>query len=146
MQLKPFSWCLKAPFRRSAQFRLELGKWQALATISGHQLTARLNGARPAQLPTHSRRTSSIDNSLSPLVPEGLTSAGHDAVHVRDYGMQTADDLLIFKRARGEKRIVVAADTDFGTLLALSRAKRQGGASSFLKRRPALLSDDSVAT
>ena len=31
-----------------------------------------------------------IDNNLSPLLADALKAAGHDAVHVRDLGLQAA--------------------------------------------------------
>ena len=62
-----------------------------------------------------------IDAPLSPLVAEKLNSSGHDATHVRDYGLGAAEDEAIFARSALEDRVLVSADTDFGALLSLQR-------------------------
>jgi predicted nuclease of predicted toxin-antitoxin system len=72
-----------------------------------------------------------IDNNLSPAVAAALCAAGHDAVHVRDYRLQRADDHEILERARAEDRVVVSEDTDFSALLSRSGA----GAPSFILLR-----------
>lgn len=61
-----------------------------------------------------------IDNALSPYIAEQLSVQGHDALHVRDLGLQSAADSAIVTRAAKEGRVLVSADTDFATLLAVS--------------------------
>lgn len=63
-----------------------------------------------------------IDQNISRKVAGLLRAAGHDVVHVRDIEMHTALDEVVLEIARADRRVLISADTDFGTLLARSRA------------------------
>ena len=65
-----------------------------------------------------------IDNGLSPVVADALRAAGHEAAHVRDYGMQRASDDEIIQRATDQDRVIISLDRDFSTLLALGRSTK----------------------
>lgn len=53
-----------------------------------------------------------------------LVDAGHDAVHAGDLGLLGATDETVMGAAIAEERVVVSADTDFGGILAASRAQQ----------------------
>src|SRR4026208_2587264 len=65
-----------------------------------------------------------VDNALSPILATLLGEAGHDALYVRAIELHRADVAVIFVRAAAEDRIVISADTDFGTLLATRSAQK----------------------
>lgn len=65
-----------------------------------------------------------VDANLSPRLAVALTETGHDAVHIADLGMSRATDTEIVRSAERDSRVIISADTDFGTLLAMSGAAR----------------------
>jgi predicted nuclease of predicted toxin-antitoxin system len=59
------------------------------------------------------------DAGISPRTVEFLRRRGHEAVHVREVGLQRASDREIVDRALADSRIVLTFDLDFGEILAL---------------------------
>lgn len=59
------------------------------------------------------------DMGVATSTVQELASAGHDAIHLRHLGLQRLPDDEILAKARGERRIVLTFDLDFGDLLAL---------------------------
>ena len=59
---------------------------------------------------------------MSWWIAEQLVADGHDAVHVKDLGLLSTADDVIFERARQEQRTIITADTDYGTIAARLRA------------------------
>lgn len=65
-----------------------------------------------------------IDENLSWHLAELLAQTGHDAVHVRDLDATGAPDTDVMALAVHDDRVIVSADTDFGALLAHTRAMK----------------------
>jgi predicted nuclease of predicted toxin-antitoxin system len=63
------------------------------------------------------------DMGVSWRVIEWLRAAGHDAVHLRDEGLQRLPNGDIFQKGFAEQRIVLTFDLDFGEILAGSAGK-----------------------
>jgi predicted nuclease of predicted toxin-antitoxin system len=58
------------------------------------------------------------DMGISARTIATLREQGHDAVHVREIGLDRASDATILEQARADGRVVLTVDLDFGQLLA----------------------------
>lgn len=61
-----------------------------------------------------------VDENLSLRVVEHLRDHGYDAVHVLQLELGSTPDDVIIAEAAVADRVMITADTDFGTLLARS--------------------------
>jgi len=59
------------------------------------------------------------DAGISPRTVESLRGQGHEAVHVRELGLQRASDRETVDKALSESRVLITFDLDFGEILAL---------------------------
>lgn len=63
-----------------------------------------------------------LDMGLAVPTAAFLRINGHDAVHLREQQLQRLSDHLIIEKAKGEKRVILTHDLDFGRIVALSQA------------------------
>ena len=61
-----------------------------------------------------------LDMGLAQSTAEFLRSLGHDAIHLRDEGLQRLPDEQIVIKAQVEGRTIITHDLDFGRIVALS--------------------------
>ena len=54
-----------------------------------------------------------IDAQLPPALARWILSQGHDATHVSELSLQTADDPAIWDHAQNKRAIIVSKDEDF---------------------------------
>jgi predicted nuclease of predicted toxin-antitoxin system len=66
------------------------------------------------------------DMGVALRIVEWLRADGHDAVHLREEGLQRMPNGAIFEKATSEKRIILTFDLDFGEIVALSGGKPAG--------------------
>jgi predicted nuclease of predicted toxin-antitoxin system len=63
------------------------------------------------------------DMGVAIRVVDWLRTQGHDAKHLRDEGLQRMIDSDVFRKAAGERRILLTFDLDFGEILTLSQER-----------------------
>lgn len=60
------------------------------------------------------------DMGVAQRIVEWLRAEGHDAVHLREEGLQRMPNGAIFEKAASDARIILTFDLDFGEIVALS--------------------------
>ncbi len=54
-----------------------------------------------------------VDQQLPPALARYLQSEGHDASHVRELGLNEAEDQVIWRLALANQQVVISKDEDF---------------------------------
>lgn len=54
-----------------------------------------------------------VDAQLPPALARAIAEHGHDAAHVSDLGLQSADDSVIWSEAIGLGTVIISKDGDF---------------------------------
>jgi predicted nuclease of predicted toxin-antitoxin system len=65
-----------------------------------------------------------LDMNMPLAAAEWLRSEGHDAVHLRELGLERLADREIVAYAGAEKRVLITCDLDFGDIVGSSTSGR----------------------
>lgn len=65
-----------------------------------------------------------LDMGVDVRVATWLRDQGHEALHLRDEGLQRLPNGEIFTKAISERRIILTFDLDFGEIAALARGRK----------------------
>lgn len=65
-----------------------------------------------------------LDMGVDVRVAAWLREQRHDAVHLRDEGLQRLPNGEIFTKAISEQRVILTFDLDFGEIAALTRGRK----------------------
>jgi predicted nuclease of predicted toxin-antitoxin system len=63
-----------------------------------------------------------LDMGIARSTADYLRNHGHNAVHLREVGLQRLSDHDIIHKARTEGRVILTHDLDFGRIIALSQS------------------------
>ena len=67
-----------------------------------------------------------VDMNLATEVAAWLRSQGHEAVHLRELGLQELGDAAVLAKAMAEKRVVLSFDLDFADIAATAAGAHAG--------------------
>jgi predicted nuclease of predicted toxin-antitoxin system len=57
-----------------------------------------------------------VDEALPRSLAEAIRSAGHEAVHIREIGLQGSSDTVVFDYAQRQGAVLVTPDLEFGDI------------------------------
>jgi len=77
-----------------------------------------------------------LDMGVDVRVAAWLRDQHHDAVHLRDEGLQRLPNGEIFTKAISERRIILTFDLDFGEIAALARGRKASVVRPFWRKGP----------
>ena len=63
-----------------------------------------------------------LDMGIARSTADFLRNQGHNAIHLREQGLQRLSDHDIIDKARVEGRVILTHDLDFGRIIALSQS------------------------